>query len=229
VVDDPRSIGSLVWYSEAKQLSLAKIQEFVPPANGREMRIYHGLYLTNLFAMIEAAPALCGELVIDSWRSALDGLGDQSGENNYCYLRELRNATVHRGMDITAAGIVVEGQVCALAPLEINDRHSKRGPFRRFDPLLRNMLAACEQAIATAVAPLAMVSIDQIDPPSEEDVQAAFDRAIDSAEHMPDWAKRTARKHFPTIDFDEVYAQQISKLKSLLTAGAPAGLMIAYP
>jgi hypothetical protein len=93
--------------------------------------------------------------VSEAWRRALEGQGGKTGENNVAYLTELRNAVVHRGEDIAAMGTVVEDQTCAIAPPQTFHRFGKKGPYDAFGLLLRNIFAACENAIGPAILPFA--------------------------------------------------------------------------
>ncbi|WP_183004099.1 hypothetical protein [Achromobacter sp. UMC71] len=116
--DNEEKLFSLKWYVDCKDRVLMDILAgFFPPANGDEMRLTYGLYFMHLMSLAEAVREYCPKSPQDRMTHALDGLGGNSGENNYRYLRETRNAVVHRGWNIAETGRVDDaGRVRLLAP-----------------------------------------------------------------------------------------------------------------
>jgi hypothetical protein len=220
-------IGGLVWYAECKKLALKHVIAFTPPADGDEMRMYHSLYLTNLLALLDLAREMFGAAVEEEWQRTLDSLGGQSGANNAAYLRELRNAVIHRGTNMTAAGTSVGPWVCALSPVEVRSRSGKKGPFVPFDGLLRNVFATCEAAIGPVILKFASDALVADEETSVEELRETYLQGIDSTPHMPDWVKDMARKHVDEVPFEEVRGFQANKLRLLLTEGPLPGLRLA--
>lgn len=220
-------IGGLLWYTECKNLALDEVMSFRPPADGHAMRMYHSLYLTSLLSLLELAVELFGPQVTEAWTRALNGQGGKTGENNVAYLTELRNAIVHRGEDIVAMGTVVEEQTCAIAPPQAFHRLGKKGPHDAFGLLLRNIFAACEDAIGLAILPVADDALRGEEDRSAEDLRAQYLNAMEGSSFMPDWAKKMARENVDQVPFEELRGFQAKKLRELLSRGAPAGLALA--
>lgn len=218
--------GSLAWYAEAKNLALEEVVKFVPPADPKRMRLFHDLYLVNMLALVDLASEIFGDEVRTGWLEALEGVGGLGAENNNSYLRELRNGAVHRSLDITAAGIVIEGVVCAVSPQEVWNRTGLAGPFKAFSPLLRNVFAICEDTIAAVIGPMVREANHESVIPSEEEFERTFHDAIDGAPHMPDWAKDMARLHVSYAHFSEAHAYQLRQCEDLMCRGAPSDLSI---
>ena len=225
--DIREGISGLLWYAECKQLALKMVMTFRPPADGHAMRMYHPLYLTSLLSLLNRADELFGPAVKVSWRRALDGKGGQTGENNSDYLSELRNSLVHRGADITANGIVVQDQTCAIAPPQAFHRLGKKGPHTAFAPLLRNVFAICEDSIGQAILPAANDVLTAEESRSPDDLKTDYIESVGQSLHMPEWAKEMARKHVDQIPFEDLRGFQAIKLRALLGQGAPIGLALA--
>lgn len=219
-----QGIGGLLWYAECKKLALEQVMDFRPPADSRRMGIYHGLYLANLLSLLELAVEMFGSEVERAWEQALDGQGGQSGANNAAYVRELRNSVVHRGANLAAAGIVVDGRTCALSPPQAFHRRGRKGPFAAFAPLLRNVFALCEEAIGPVVLAAAADALAADEDVTVEEMKSAYLQAISVSLHMPAWAKELAARHVDEAPFEQTRGHQARRLRDLLEAGAPAGL-----
>jgi len=219
-------IGGLLWYAECKNLALDEVMSFRPPANLHAMRMYHSLYLTSLLSLLELAVDLFGPQVTEAWTRALDGQGGKTGENNAAYLTELRNAAVHRGEDIVAMATVVEDKTCVIAPPQALHRFGKKGPHDAFGLLLRNIFAACENAIGPAILPAADDALKAEEGRSAEDLRTQYLNAMEASSFMPDWAKKMARENVDQVPFEEMRGFQAKKLRALLNRGAPSGLAL---
>lgn len=116
--DNEEKLFSLKWYVDCKDRVVEDIAAgFFPPANLDEMRLSYGLYFTHLISLTEAVREYCPAASWQKVLGALDGLGGKSGESNYRYLRETRNAVVHRGCNIAeTARVDGTGRVRVLAP-----------------------------------------------------------------------------------------------------------------
>ena len=102
-------LHSLSWYMSARQTALRAALSFrmqLSVTKLTDMRVHYSGYFLNLLAATElfrettTLPPNDFEVRLYS-RLVFDGFPD--GEANYSYIRELRNAVVHRGLDITSA------------------------------------------------------------------------------------------------------------------------------
>lgn len=220
-------ISGLLWHAQCKQLALEQVMSFRPPADVEQMRMYHSLYLTSLQSLIELATVMFGKGVEHAWRSALEGAGGHSGENNLCYVRELRNAVVHRGENVVAVGSVVLDQTCAVAPAEAFNRRGKiKGPYAAFAPYLRNVFAICEDAVGPVILTATAEAFAALEQTSIAEMTAEAIAGIESSVHAPDWAKAMAVEHMHEVPFEELRGFQPNKLRDLLRRGAPDGLAL---
>ena len=143
---------SLSWYMSARQTALRASLSFRTPlsvTDMADMRVHYSGYFLNLLAATELfretttlrpndfEAQLYLHLVFDEF---------QDGKANYSYLRELRNAVVHRGLDITSAAHIDGNFPMILAEPRIqNQRRTKT--FVAFDKYLLHIIAKCESVI----------------------------------------------------------------------------------
>jgi hypothetical protein len=207
-------IGGLVWYAECMDRAFQEIRSLAPPAN--DVRFGHSLFVVNLMSLVERSIELFGNDVWLQWSARIDGHGGLNGDNNAGYVRELRNAVVHRGLDIAASGVVISNYVRAVAPSEISDRFGRRGPFKAFAVTLFEIFEVCRSTagpvILTAAEPL-LQAIEQV--PLDE-LHTSYLRDIAASTLMPEWAKKMARENVGEITFADIRTYQSNRLRSLL-------------
>lgn len=207
-------VGTVTWHLECAAFSAAEVMSIRPPADGFKMRMHYSLYATNLLG------------AVDSIRDALDpdfemtvekglSLGGFSGEQVFGYLRELRNGIVHRGVDPTAGGEVVDELVCAVAPAQVTNRGGKKvyvAPTRllidlfqhgdqKVKPLLERSLEPVFSALSSAA--------------SEDDV-AQIHEFLESVDHMPEWVRQRAKESISAEMITAGRRLQCDKLRCLL-------------
>lgn len=143
---------SLLWYMSARQTALRTALSFRTPlsvTDQADMRVHYSGYFLNLLAATELfretttlrpndfEAQLYSRLVFDEF---------QDGKANYSYIRELRNAVVHRGLDITSAAHIDGSFPMILAEPKIQDRWRKE-IFFAFDEYLLHVIAKCESVV----------------------------------------------------------------------------------
>jgi hypothetical protein len=145
---------SLSWYMSARQTALRAALSFRTPlsvTDQTDMRVHYSGYFLNLLAAIELfretatlqpndfEAQLYSRLVFD---------GFQDGVENYAYIRELRNAVVHRGLNITSAAHIDGNFPMILAEPKIqNQKRTKT--FVAFDKYLLHAIAKCELVVGS--------------------------------------------------------------------------------
>ncbi|OWP71123.1 hypothetical protein [Pseudomonas sp. K2I15] len=141
-------LDGLDWYW-ARKVEAHRGYESLDAAsfNGNARR-YYGEYFLYLVSAIELLSDF-DKSFNDCIETALDGYGGQSGKNNFQYLRLLRHAMIHRGADITSAGVKVNGTICPLAPPTLTAMGGKS--FMRFSPFLTVVIFFCEAKIGPAI------------------------------------------------------------------------------
>lgn len=210
--------GGLLWYLEARNWAFEKIKVCPRGSHFFDIRMHHALYFVNLLSAVEH---VCDHLRGDepAHRAFVDQIEDGFGNTqNYKYVRELRNAIVHRGVDPTAAGHADDTTVYVLCPTAVQDRHGKESYTCTFRYMVE--LATHCNAVTNAVIADALDHLDLFNPAqhmvSEESVYAT----IDDSTAMPDWAKAMARVVFRDMNYGvlatDLAATRIKQMRSLL-------------
>ena len=143
---------SLSWYMSARKTALRSALSYRTPlsvTDQTDMRVHYSGYFLNLMAATELfrettslqpnefETRLYSSLVFDKF---------EDGEANYSYIRELRNAIVHRGLNIASAAHFDGDLPMILAEPKIqNQRKSKT--FLAFDKYLLHVIAKCESVV----------------------------------------------------------------------------------
>lgn len=213
-MDNETIVSTVTWHLECAAFSAVEIVGIRPPADGFKMRMHYSLYATNLLGAVDAIKDGLGpgfETIIEN---ALP-LGGFSGEQVFGYLRELRNGVVHRGVDPTAGGELIDELVCALAPAQVTNRDGKKvysAPTRLLVDLFRHGDKKVKQVLEDA---LESVLSALSSPASQNDVAQAHD-FLESVEHMPEWVKQGAKQLVCTEMITAGRRLQCKKLRCLL-------------
>lgn len=143
---------SLSWYMSARQTALRAALSFRTPLSVTEqvdIRVHYSGYFLNLLAATELFRETTTlqpsdfEAQLNS-RLIFDGFPD--GAANYSYLRELRNAVVHRGLDITTDAHIDGNFPMFLAQPEVQNQRGTK-TFVAFDNYLLRVIAKCESIV----------------------------------------------------------------------------------
>lgn len=147
---------SLSWYMSARQAALRAALSFrtqLSVTDQMDMRVHYSGYFLNLLAATELfreAAALQPNDFEARLYSRLVFDGFQDGEANYSYIRELRNAIVHRGLDITSAAHIDCNFPMILAVQKVQNRNRTR-TFVAFDKYLLHIIAKCESIVGSVM------------------------------------------------------------------------------
>ncbi|OUJ15603.1 hypothetical protein HK28_07450 [Acetobacter sp. DsW_063] len=209
------NICQLAWYAECMNRALAEIRGFSPPA--RDVRFHHSLFIINFMSLIDLAVEFYGPLFKQQFIKKLDGTGGQTGENNEGYLRELRNATIHRGMDIASSGTVISNHVRAIAPEEIFDRHRKKGPFKPFASTLLEIFEISRLIGGSLVLEFAEPWFREMESREFNEMRDQYLRDLEENTFLPEWAINAARENIDQIPFMEIRAHNSHTLRILLS------------
>jgi hypothetical protein len=147
---------SLAWYMSARQTALRAARSFRTPLSATDqtdMRVHYSGYFLNLLAATELfretttlqpndfEAQLYSRLVFEGFRD---------GEANYSYIRELRNAVVHRGLNITSAAHIDGNFPMILAEPKVQNQ-KKTKTFVAFDKYLLHVIAKCELVVGSVM------------------------------------------------------------------------------
>lgn len=196
-VADQDMLYSLSWYMSARQTALRSALVFRAQLSANDqtdMRVHYSGYFLNLLAATdlfletttlqpkEFEARLCARLAFD---------GFQDGESNYCYIRELRNAVVHRGLDITSA-VHYDGNFPMIIAAPRIENRSGTKTFATFGKYLLQVIAKCESVVGPVMLDFlnaAGVFERAID---AEGAVAEYRKAVEQSHAMPDHVKATA-------------------------------------
>lgn len=202
------------WHLECMVLAAAAIDNFRPPADGFQMRMHYSLYLNNLMSVIDMISETHGNPFQTALENSLK-TSALSGAQVLGYMRELRNAIVHRGMDPITGGQVVDGVVCAVAPPTVWNR---KGTCSYAAPasLLRDIFIHCEVCIKPVIEGFLEFNFKELASVNPEAMLNDTLDAIEVVQRMPDWAKAMARTHVSSEMLAKAQTHQVEKLRGLL-------------
>ncbi|WP_076098260.1 hypothetical protein [Chromobacterium subtsugae] len=145
-------LGSLSWYMSARKTALRAALSFRTPLSvidQVDIRVHHSGYFTNLLAAIDLLIENSTlnpndfKLQLES-RFVFDEF--QDGKANHSYIRELRNAIVHRGLNITSAAHIQEDFPLFLSELVVKNRDKTKLHYA-FDTYLLGIIKKCESVV----------------------------------------------------------------------------------
>lgn len=212
-------LSGLIWYARCKRDALDRIRRFVPPADSIAMRMAYSQYFVNLQSLIDRSTELFGSDVRNQWISSLNGFGDQDGRGNERYLRELRNAIVHRGFDPTGAGNVIGGFVLARSPRMIPDRHGANVAFRLPAEYLLQIAFHCETIIPSLVLDHANTTLSEIKSIPLNQRKDEILQTIRDSEHIPDEIKGFVLSKFDEFSWERFIQNDHQSLEEALNPG----------
>jgi hypothetical protein len=222
---DPIKIRSTIkWYFESKNVSLRKALQIRGPLSTdqhNDLRVFYSQYVTSLVSAVEALlekeypfsehfPGLLyREFVI----------GDYSdGEQNYAYLKELRNSVVHRGEDIAGRGSLTPAGLHLLhVPPKMSTRNGK-ATYQAFSPLLLGIAALCESLIGRLIL-RHFEENDLLQPRTDYEAWVAHMQAhVESDPSIPDFVKQQLPNVLKSVDLQKVEEQDLASLVRLLSS-----------
>lgn len=188
---------SLSWYMSARQTALRAALSFRTPlsvTDSNDMRVHYSGYFLNLLAATELFRETT-TLQPNNFETQLHSrlvFGEfQDGEANYSYISELRNAVVHRGLNITSTAHFDGNFPMILAEPKIQNRKGTK-TFVAFDKYLLNVIAKCESIIGPVMldclnaAGVFEATIDA------EAAVVGYRQAIEQSDAMPEAVKAMA-------------------------------------
>lgn len=219
-------VGAILWYVEAKNIAIKNALLIRCPLSveqQKDLRIYYSQYLANLLAFTEIlATDYRGKDGCTNQRyrsllfNALDFDGSSGGENNYSYLRELRNSVIHRGADISAAAHIAEnGFPMLIAEQQVSSQNGRK-ISKSFGFYLVEMLVKADSAICAATLEhLINEGVFEIDI-DEAGLMNDAQSFIRSSVAIPDFIKQLATPLLAKMDFVSLIKSRNEELTHLL-------------
>jgi hypothetical protein len=216
--------STIKWYFESKNVSLRKalqIRGSLTTEQHNDLRVFYSQYLSSLVSGIEAL--LEKEYPFNS--AFRDDLyknftleGHPDGEQNYAYLKELRNAVIHRGEDIAGRGtLTLSGLPLLHVPIKIKTRNGKN-TYISFSPLLLGIVTVCESFIGRLI--LQHFQKENLLQPRTDREAWIVSMQADTKSNptIPEWVKQQLPNLLQSINLEQVEAQTIASLIQLLSS-----------
>lgn len=223
---DPIDIrSSTKWYFESKSVSLRKALQIRGPLSAEQhndLRVFYSQYLISLVSAIEALlekeyPFSAHFQDMLHREFVTDGYAD--GEQNYAYLKELRNSVVHRGEDIAGRGTLLAGGLHLLhVPPRVTTRNGKAS-YQAFSPMLLGIAALSESLIGGLILRHFQAN-DILRPRTDfEAWRSSMQAYVEADSTIPDFVKQLLPNALPSLDLQKVEEQNLAALVSLLSSG----------
>ncbi|AEH61930.1 hypothetical protein [Zymomonas mobilis] len=197
--EDQKILQSFLWYMTARKTALRTALKFRTPLSTGDcidMRIHYSNYFINLISAVD--------LIFEQKKFKDDDLQKTlhsqfsfedfpDGKSNYLYIHEIRNAIVHRGLDITANAHIKNNFVLIIAPEKIPNRLGSKS-YKSFAKYLLDIIRKCESTICSIMFSFLDkngIFESDIDTKSSEE---EYKLSIDQNKVMPEPIKKLAQK-----------------------------------
>lgn len=214
-------LNSLTLYLATKRTSLGsalKLRAPLSAVHASDLRIHYSNYFISLLSAIELMRD-GGRGTFSAFEAKLQTtfavITGSDGKDCYGYIRELRNAIVHRGLNIFSAAHFRANFPLLVAPSPVPDRSGDRS-YTAFSFYLIGVIEKCELVVGpTMEACLNEQGLLNRQPDREESVDEIL-RAVEESAAIPYWVKKTARKDLSAVDFESIHRANIDNLAELL-------------
>lgn len=214
-------ISSLKWYFQAKNLALKNAVAIKCPLTvdqQNDVRVFYSLYLANLLSATEMLLEKEYPFSQDfkhELEAAFSFPNFPDGESNYSYLRELRNAVIHRGFDISSSVHIQDEMPLMIAPESIKNRNGKKS-YSAFGFYLLEMIYTVDPIIGNLIENHLQAK-GLLQPLSnQEEVATETQANLRNAVGVPDWVKNMALSHVGELDCEEMQLDQIKSFVAIL-------------
>ena len=222
-------LGALKWYFESKKLSLRNALKFRAPLSVEDqvdLRLYYSQYFVSLLSATEFLfdkKYLFSKEFENLLYEKFVFEGANKGEENYLYLKELRNAIVHRGYDILNASNFVNDFPLIIAPSKTQSQNGKK-EYSAFSTYLIDIINVCENYIGNIIVQHLESFLEKLPSLTNDGrVQQSKDH-IESCVHMPDWVKLEALKFIDSEDYLKINIDQTQEILDFLRKNALSDL-----
>lgn len=214
-------LNSLSLYLSTRRTSLRAALQMRAPLSAEQaedLRIHYSNYFVNLLSAIEAIredEQFEAKRFAEALESNFASKDSPSGANNYAYIRELRNAIVHRGLNLFSTAHFPENVPLLVAPNQITNKSGNRR-YESFSFYVLGVIERCESVVGPTIeAHLENIGLFEKYPDSEESLAESLE-FIESSVVIPDWAKKMAQATIGKVDFHVIHQASVAKLREIL-------------
>ncbi len=187
----------IFFYMRNKRYAVSRLKTFIPPLDDMrlaEMQVAYGLYFNSLISVIDYINKDLAQAKIVNDLITIVG-----GEENYGYIRELRNSIIHRGLDVSSAGTAIENLniIVPFSPYYVQNQSGNK----KYYPFTNNLLQLVKktESINLFIFNICkQLQITEYKPMTKE----SYKLRIINDPYMPDDVKRMALK--TTMNFDKI-------------------------
>lgn len=183
-----------------------------------DLRIHYSNYFVSLMSaadLVAEDAKIQGPTFRTRLEAAFCRVSNPSSSANYSYVRELRNAVVHRGLNI-ASGAHFAGDFPLLVAPDPVTNQSGNQVHSSFGFYLLEVVEGCEAVVGPTIE-AHLDTLGVLD--KEPDVDALLEesrRFINASTVMPDWVKKMAPESLSSVDWNAIHRSSILKLRDLL-------------
>ncbi|UUZ82305.1 hypothetical protein LJK88_49295 [Paenibacillus sp. P26] len=203
-MDQLELLSSLKWHLEAKNLCLQNalsvdLRDPLSVETQKELRFYYSHYFYEIGSAIEILWEK--DNFKKKLKEAMCFEDFPNGEDNYSYIRELRNSLIHRRLDLSECGESDGNITLFIAPL-VTDRGGTKS-YRPFDTYLLGIISKCEDVVPKVMLEYLEEQNLLKTELTEKEMVDNFKKEITESVFMPDWAKNMALNNIPTSELFE--------------------------
>jgi hypothetical protein len=214
-------LNALSLYLATRRTALRSALRFRAPLSteaSEDLRIHYSNYFVSLFSAVDLLAenkSMAGGDFKDALETAFETVGASRAVTNCAYVRELRNAVVHRGLDIASAAHFAGDFPLLIAPNPAMNRGGTQ-KYPAFGFYLLEIVAGCEAVVGPTIE-THLDSLGILD--KRPDSEAWLDETrevIRSSTVIPDWAKKMVPASFDGLDWNAMHRDSVAKLRDLL-------------
>lgn len=211
-------LNALSLYLAARKTALRAAMSFripLTPEAHDDLRMHYANYFISLMSAVDilVSEGVEGNNAFEQkLANAFGLLSGSSSSPNYQYVRELRNAIVHRGEDVTA-GMHFSGSFPLLiAPSTVADRKCVR-IYPAFGFYLLEIIKGCESVIGQVIE-VHLDSLGILDKMPDVELCAEEGRQfVETSAAIPGAIKKMAIESLGKVDWIAIHRNRIKKLR----------------
>lgn len=220
-IEERDALNALSLYLATKRTALRGALNLRAPLTSEEaedLRIHYSNYFICLFSGIDVlggTSSMMGGNFKKKLNMAFRSCSEPESEDNYSYIRELRNGIVHRGLDIASQAHFDATFPLLVAPPAVSNRDGTKN-FAAFGFYLLEIIKVCEMTVGPTIeAHLDSVGVlnKEIDKKSWGDESRHL---IKYSQAIPTVFKNIALESLNSLDLAMLHQIRVEKLRELL-------------